>query len=330
MSDNKVQWRDVVVRADVRTFNGNVFPAEVLKKAVEEAQEKVHSGLWFGGDGRYPVTMTDASHIVRELTFKNGTVEATIETLPTESGKLLATMLQLPSSDGISMRLYPEGLVRRRDAAPRLGDGQTLRDFTFLAIHADPKPIVQVREENAELTALFERQERRLGEARKLWCEEHNEPLTHPDLGQLIHWLIETRAAALKENADLKWFVESLKTGFIGELVSRRMLGHVARAVRGRVTADGWCDDAILDSIIEACEPVAEQRTMTRLFESWGTGPRTPSALYAENEKLKAQLRKQQEVVNAARDWNESGVDAGETARRELTLREAINDLETE
>ena len=52
------------------------------------------------------------------------------------------------------------------------------------------KFLPDVLEEMKELNALFAAQWERMGDATKLWQEEHNQPDIQPDLGKLLTWLL--------------------------------------------------------------------------------------------------------------------------------------------
>ena len=58
--------------------------------------------------------------------------------------------------------------------------------------------LVEARARNAELEQLFDLQWSRTVEATKLWQKAHDKPLTMPDLGKLIEWLLARRDEAIE------------------------------------------------------------------------------------------------------------------------------------
>lgn len=59
-------------------MNGRLYPPEVLKKAVEKAQERVRSGRMIGGL-EAPVRPNNVTHIVRDLKTDGSSIIADIE-----------------------------------------------------------------------------------------------------------------------------------------------------------------------------------------------------------------------------------------------------------
>lgn len=63
--------------------------------------------------------------------------------------------------------------------------------------------VTKLEGENTELQALFDLQHTRTEEADKLWQLAHKEPLTKPDLGKLVEWLLLRGDKAILQVADL-------------------------------------------------------------------------------------------------------------------------------
>jgi hypothetical protein len=89
----------VVLMTGVVNGNGRIYQHDDVVKAVEQAQERVRAGVMLGylvngpSMSDTPPQTGEESHVVRELLMERDHVVATIETLETERGKLLAKML---------------------------------------------------------------------------------------------------------------------------------------------------------------------------------------------------------------------------------------------
>ena len=51
----------------------------------------------------------------------------------------------------------------------------------------------EVIDDRDELQHVFDLQQKRTGKAIRMWRREHGEPLTTPDLGELLSWLMRRR-----------------------------------------------------------------------------------------------------------------------------------------
>lgn len=97
----------VKLPGDLPDKSGCVYPPDVLKKAVDDAQDKVKARRLIGeidppGDGRSRISR--ASHVVTDLRIeKDGSVKADLEFLDTEAGRLArhAVMTGMPLSVGM-------------------------------------------------------------------------------------------------------------------------------------------------------------------------------------------------------------------------------------
>lgn len=231
----------VVLQADKPTPNGHVYPEAVLRSAVEKAQKLVETGRWLGNaDGKTPVVLSEVTHKITALRMEGTAMVAEIEFLDTPRGLMAQQMLDAvgESLPGARVRLVPSG----RGSTTQAG---VVEDYVLESIHTEFEPELRdVREENEELRALFERQHTRVREATQRWREATGKHLTQPDLGTLVQWLLDGRDAVERENAELK-----------------ALLGDKA------------------------------------------TGPRSPSALYEENLKLKAAIRHHAVQLDDDRCW---------------------------
>lgn len=73
------------------------------------------------------------------------------------------------------------------------------------------KRIAELEAEVAEFQSLLDLQHTRTGEAEKLWQLAHNEPLTKPDLGRLVEWILLSKDKVLLELASLKSSLAEMK-----------------------------------------------------------------------------------------------------------------------
>jgi Mg2+ and Co2+ transporter CorA len=71
-------------------------------------------------------------------------------------------------------------------------------------IEAYATRIQELETEVAEFQSLIDLQHRRSAEASKLWQVAHKEPNVWPDLGKLLEWLMQERAAGLVEIRQLR------------------------------------------------------------------------------------------------------------------------------
>jgi hypothetical protein len=101
MTDKK-KYVTLVKKYDGVTPNANgvIYSPEALKKAVDEHQNLAGSGKWLGGTflngdfQKYPLPLSEVSHVVREVSMDGDIVQAQIELLDTPRGKFLQSMIE--------------------------------------------------------------------------------------------------------------------------------------------------------------------------------------------------------------------------------------------
>lgn len=198
MTEKRTLTRTLMT-AGVPTKTGRIYPEAVLRQMVEAAAPKVAErklvGTVSGGpEGR--VRLEDVTHVVVDLRMDGVSVAATVEFLPTPKGIALLALLD-EIYDDATMYMAHAGLVAEGVGNTKwVVEGGEVREvvegYELLTISVlVPAHITSVREENAELNALFERQHRRVQAATQLWREETKQWLTQPDLGDLVQWLMD-------------------------------------------------------------------------------------------------------------------------------------------
>ena len=102
--------------------------------------------------------------------------------------------------------------------------------------------IEELKKENYGLRLLFAMQHTRIKKAIELWQKATGKELTHPDLGEMIRWLLDRAEAAKEEminaeeaNIDMKEDFARIKiilrAALTGELVETRALTKIYRLV---------------------------------------------------------------------------------------------------
>lgn len=91
-----------------------VYSEEALRKAVEAYQERVRDGSAFGTIAGTELTSSLAavSHVVTELSVRDGAVHAVVELLDTPNGRLVKALL----GAGCDKELVPRGSVSMEGA----------------------------------------------------------------------------------------------------------------------------------------------------------------------------------------------------------------------
>lgn len=119
--DDKKRFSATVMTAGVRGYNSNVFPRELLAKAVEDAQGQVAAGNMYGGvnsTGR--PELRKISHKITSLKMQGDDVVAEVAILATEEGLKLHRMIETGeamSIEGITNKisLCPMGNYKTED-----------------------------------------------------------------------------------------------------------------------------------------------------------------------------------------------------------------------
>lgn len=282
----KTLTRTILI-ADKPTANGNIYPEAVLRKAVEDAQERVKDRRMLGnGDGKFPLVVAEVTHVITDLRMEGGSMVASIEFLDTPMGKLAQDTLDAVGKD--------PGMVGARVLLTPTGKGTTeagvVKAYELESVTVEwGRHEREVREENDELNHLFGMQRRRIKEATKRWQEATGRFLTHPDLGDLVQWLLDGRDAVEKENAALE-----------GQLTVVR--------------------ENALKVMHLYPQGSPESQAMSALFASAATTSRNPSVLFEETKKLKAAVREHARQLGDDRCWLDdeqlyaaAGIDIDET-----------------
>ena len=302
MTTEKRTLTRTLLTAGVPTPNGRVYSEVVLRQMVEAAAPKVVARTMIGtvaGGPESPasaerVPLADATHILVDLRMEGASVTATVEFLPTPKGLALLRLLDEIYDDATTY-MARAGLVASGVGMVRWDNveaevREVVESYELMSVSVSVPPhITSVREENAELNELFERQDRRVQAATQLWREETKEWLTQPDLGKLVQWLMDRASNALKENADLKL-----------------MLATAERLA--------------VETMNEHPPGSGHSKAYSALFANTYNARETPNALHAELEKLKAAIREHAFERGDDRCWLDdqklyaaAGIDLDET-----------------
>lgn len=103
---NKTSLIEVAMTADQPNANGVVYPGHVLRKAIEEAQARIDTGIMLGtlDPSSDRVRVADASHEVTHIRMRGPDVIARIKCLDTPNGKILQDLITRSK-----VRLMPVG-----------------------------------------------------------------------------------------------------------------------------------------------------------------------------------------------------------------------------
>lgn len=289
MNEKKTLTR-TLIEADVPRPNGRVYPLAVLQKAVEAVLPKVAERRLLGtlADGPERLVLADVTHMVTELRWDGPKLVATVEFLDTPKGKELWRLLEAIYDDHMTYMAHA-GLELEANGTVS-PDGKTVETMEIRSIAVRcPRHITTVREENEELNALMDRQHERVRAATQLWREETKQFLTQPDLGNLVDWLLNRAANAQTLNADLL-----------------AQLSDVQKAA--------------LEAMRQYPPGSEGSKAFSAVFARADTTSRSPSALWAENQKLLAAIREHAFEKGDDRCWIDdeklyaaAGIDLAET-----------------
>ena len=267
MTEKRTLTRTLMT-AGVPTKTGRIYPEAVLRAMVAAVMPKVEGrtlmGTVSGGpEGR--VQLADVTHIVVDLRLEGGSVAATVEFLPTPKGLALLRLLDAIYDDATTYMahagLVAEGVGTTKWVEENGEVREVVEGYELLTVSVSvPAHVTSVREENAELNELFERQHRRVQAATQLWREETAQWLTQPDLGDLVQWLMDRAELAQRMNANL--------------------LGQLSDVQKEALAA------------MHKYPPGSEgSKAFSAVFAMADVSSRTPSVLYVENQKLRAAIR---------------------------------------
>lgn len=106
-----MKFTGIVLRTDVPTPSGRIYPAAVVAEAVKnyQADIKAKRAIGYCGEGR---SLEDASHLVTKLDIKDSNVHVEVKPLENSLGQLMIDMLQ-NNSGGFKMRcqIKQEGVM---------------------------------------------------------------------------------------------------------------------------------------------------------------------------------------------------------------------------
>lgn len=105
--DGRVYIRGIIQRANAKNQNNRVYPRDLLVREVEAYQKLVRENRAVG-ELDHPqesvVSLTNASHVIREISWQGDDVYGVVEVLDTPRGQILKTLLRSGIAIGISSR----------------------------------------------------------------------------------------------------------------------------------------------------------------------------------------------------------------------------------
>lgn len=103
----KLLLRGIIQKADTQNQNKRIYPAEVLRREIENYQKAVRENRAVG-ELDHPetsaVSLDRVSHIIREMRWEGNNVLGVVEVLNTPKGKILQDLLSAGVQIGISSR----------------------------------------------------------------------------------------------------------------------------------------------------------------------------------------------------------------------------------
>lgn len=211
----RVKVRGEFAKCGVATENKRVYPGPIWEKEIKRLNKALKERRVFGevdhpSDGQ--TKLARVSHVVTNLSIKDGLVIGEAEILPTEAGKNLLALLQANVPVGVSSRGF--GSVKSNDKNEDVvQEDYKLVTFDFVADPADVDAYPQVSEsrglfEGVEFDADDE-QEKAIEFARRIESEKTGKPVekneslrdafTKEILGNLSTLRAEAREEARKE-----------------------------------------------------------------------------------------------------------------------------------
>jgi len=114
----------IIAVADEPNGNNRIYPREELEKAIQGKTEI------FGTVGMFPesgISLSDMSHVIKDLHFEGNALVGTVQILDTTNGNILKSMLE---NQHLDFRFSGYGNVVVEDG------NNVVREFTPVAINA--------------------------------------------------------------------------------------------------------------------------------------------------------------------------------------------------
>lgn len=93
-----MKLKGILMRADVVTGTGRVYPRHVLEKAIKEYKEKIDKRQAYGtmedSVGTVMLRLVDVSHLVTDMSMDGDDVNVEIEVFDTDKGKMLQEWIE--------------------------------------------------------------------------------------------------------------------------------------------------------------------------------------------------------------------------------------------
>jgi hypothetical protein len=103
----KLMLKGIIQKADTKNQNKRVYPSEILRREIENYTKAVRENRAVG-ELDHPdassVSLSNASHIIREMWWDGNDVYGRVEVLGTPKGKILESILESGVTIGISSR----------------------------------------------------------------------------------------------------------------------------------------------------------------------------------------------------------------------------------
>lgn len=129
----KISFYTTVLKAGVKNKNNRIYPKEILHKIVDDCQNRIDEGIFYGEIGHSDhngISLNNISHKVDELKVEEDSLIAHIETVETSSGKTLRDLEEQIKSGAIVFR--PKGFGTLDE------NGCVNEDYQILSFDAIP------------------------------------------------------------------------------------------------------------------------------------------------------------------------------------------------
>ena len=139
VKENVLFLTGILQKSDTRNGNGRIYPHKVLEREMENYQ-KVVKEMRALGELDHPddsvINLKNASHMVTETWWDNGTVMGKVKVLNTPSGNILKSLVESGVKLGISSRGL--GSVREQQGNTIVEDDFQLICFDFVSEPSTP------------------------------------------------------------------------------------------------------------------------------------------------------------------------------------------------
>jgi len=110
-----MKLKGILMKSNVPTLNGNLYPREVLEKSIQELKERIEKRKFFGGPPSRDrvIHLQEVSHLVTDMSLDDkNNLNVELEVLNTPNGQVLKDMIK---NGPVSFGLCGYGSIIRVD-----------------------------------------------------------------------------------------------------------------------------------------------------------------------------------------------------------------------